>query len=76
MTSYGYAKSSPAITASTRRTSATRGRASSTSVKEAIEIGERAGVPVDVIHLKIADQKFWGRMSEVVSLIEDAGAAR
>ncbi len=42
------------------------------SVKEAIEIGERAGVPVDVIHLKIADQKYWGRMSEVVSLIEDA----
>ncbi len=42
------------------------------SVKEAIEIGERAGVPVDIIHLKIADQKFWGRMSEVVALIEDA----
>lgn len=27
------------------------------SVKEAIEIGERSGVPVDVIHLKIADEK-------------------
>jgi len=42
------------------------------SVKEAIEIGERAGVPVDVIHLKIADQKNWGRMNEVVELIEAA----
>ncbi len=42
------------------------------AVKEAIEIGERAGVPVDVIHLKIADQKFWGRMNEVVALIEAA----
>lgn len=42
------------------------------SVKEAIAVGERAGVPVDVIHLKIADQKFWGRMGEVVALIEDA----
>jgi N-acyl-D-aspartate/D-glutamate deacylase len=42
------------------------------SVKEAIEIGERAGVPVDVIHLKIADQKYWGRMNEVVELIEAA----
>ncbi len=42
------------------------------SVKEAIAIGERAGVPVDVIHLKIADQKYWGRMEEVVALIEDA----
>jgi N-acyl-D-amino-acid deacylase len=42
------------------------------SVKEAIEIGERAGVPVDIIHLKIADQKFWGRMDEVIELIEAA----
>ena len=42
------------------------------SVKEAIEIGERADVPVDVIHLKIADQTLWGRMNEVVSLIEQA----
>ncbi len=44
------------------------------SVREAIEIGERAGLPVDVIHLKIADQKFWGRMPEVVALIEQARA--
>jgi N-acyl-D-aspartate/D-glutamate deacylase len=42
------------------------------SVKEAIAIGERAGVPVDIIHIKIADQKFWGRMKDVVALIEDA----
>ena len=42
------------------------------SVKEAIQIGERARVPVDIIHLKIADEKYWGRMKEVVALIEDA----
>ncbi len=42
------------------------------SIKEAIEIGERAAVPVDVIHLKIADQKYWGRMNEVVELIDNA----
>lgn len=42
------------------------------SVREAIEIGERAGVPVDIIHLKIADQQYWGRMNEVVDLIEQA----
>ncbi len=42
------------------------------SVKQAIEIGERAGVPVDIIHLKIADEKYWGRMKEVIALIEDA----
>jgi len=27
---------------------------------------------VDIIHLKIADEKYWGRMKEVVALIEDA----
>lgn len=42
------------------------------AVKEAIAIGEQAGVPVDIIHLKIADQKFWNRMNEVVAVIEDA----
>ena len=42
------------------------------SVKEAIEIGERAEIAVDVIHLKIADQKLWGRMSEIAALIDDA----
>lgn len=42
------------------------------SVKEAIEIGRRANVAVDVIHLKIADQKLWGRMSEIVALIDNA----
>lgn len=42
------------------------------SVREAIEIGERAGLPVDVIHLKIADQQYWGRMSEAVAMIESA----
>ncbi len=42
------------------------------AVQEAIAIGERAGVPVDVIHLKIADQKFWGKMNEVIALIEAA----
>ena len=42
------------------------------AVREAIEIGERANVPVDIIHLKIADQQYWGRMAEVIGLIEDA----
>ncbi|HWB09786.1 MAG TPA: D-aminoacylase [Pirellulales bacterium] len=44
------------------------------SVKEAIEIGERAQIPVDVIHLKIADQQLWGRMGEIVALIDEARA--
>ena len=42
------------------------------AVKEAIEIGRRAGIPVDIIHLKIADQSLWRRMGEIVALIEQA----
>jgi N-acyl-D-amino-acid deacylase len=44
------------------------------AVREAIVVGERAGCRVDVIHLKIADQALWGRMNEIVALIEDARA--
>ncbi len=44
------------------------------AVREAIAIGERAGVRVDIIHLKIADQKLWGQMPRVVALIEAARA--
>src|SRR5205814_7588975 len=43
-----------------------------TAVKEAIEVGRRAGVPVDIIHIKIADQSLWRRMGELVGLIEQA----
>jgi N-acyl-D-aspartate/D-glutamate deacylase len=42
------------------------------AVDEAIAIGERAGVAVDIIHLKIADQRLWGRMREIVAKIEAA----
>jgi N-acyl-D-aspartate/D-glutamate deacylase/Leucine-rich repeat (LRR) protein len=42
------------------------------SVAEALEIGRQAGVPVDIIHLKIADHKLWGRMPELVATIRQA----
>jgi len=42
------------------------------AVKEAIAVGERAGVAVDIIHLKIADQQYWGRMNEIIALIDAA----
>jgi N-acyl-D-amino-acid deacylase len=42
------------------------------AVKDAIAVGERAGVPVDIIHIKIADEKFWGKMKDVIELIEAA----
>ncbi len=45
------------------------------SISEAIEIGRRARIPVDVIHLKIADHKLWGRMPEVIARLRDARAS-
>jgi len=42
------------------------------AILEAIEIGEQAQVPVDIIHLKIADKRMWGKMKEVCDLIEAA----
>ena len=44
------------------------------SVKQVIEVAERAGVPLDIIHIKIADEKLWGKMNEVVGLIDAARA--
>jgi N-acyl-D-aspartate/D-glutamate deacylase len=42
------------------------------AIKEAIEVGRRAGVRVEILHIKIADQQLWGKMSEVVKLVDDA----
>jgi len=45
------------------------------AVREAFEIGRRARVPVDVIHLKIAEHKLWGRMPDLVAVFEKAREA-
>jgi N-acyl-D-amino-acid deacylase len=50
----------------------TEGQGVFESVAEALEIGRRAGLPVDIIHLKIADHKLWGRMSELIGTIRQA----
>ena len=42
------------------------------AIQEAIDVGRRAGVPVNIIHLKIADQSLWHRMGEIVALIDAA----
>lgn len=52
----------------------TEGRGVFESVAEAIEIGRRARVPVDIIHLKIAEHEMWGQMPELVSSIANARA--
>jgi N-acyl-D-aspartate/D-glutamate deacylase len=44
------------------------------SVAESIAIAKGANIRVDILHLKIADKKFWGQMNEVVSMIAKARA--
>jgi N-acyl-D-amino-acid deacylase len=44
------------------------------AIQEAIAIGEKAQIPVDIIHLKIADRRMWGKMKEICTLIEQARA--
>lgn len=44
------------------------------AVDEALAIGRRARVPVDIIHLKIAEHTMWGRMPELVGRIAAARA--
>jgi N-acyl-D-amino-acid deacylase len=44
------------------------------SIREAIEIGHRAHVPVEIIHLKLADHTLWGQMSTAVQIIAHARA--
>ena len=41
-------------------------------IEEAIAIGERAGIPVHVFHIKVTGQKNFGRMKEVIGIVEAA----
>ncbi len=50
----------------------TEGEGIETAIAEALEVGEKAQVPVEILHLKIADRRLWGRMKNVCDLIEDA----
>lgn len=42
------------------------------ALKEAIEIGERAGVPIQIAHLKASGRKNWGKTAEALRIIEEA----
>ncbi len=42
------------------------------SISEAIEIGEGAGVPVHISHLKVSGQTYWSNGSQVLGLIDEA----
>ena len=45
------------------------------ALDEAIEIGRRADVPVEVYHLKAAGKRNWGKLEDAIARIERARAA-
>lgn len=47
-----------------------------TAVKEAIEVGEKAGMPVEIFHLKAAYRPGWGILMDSVKHVVDAARAR
>ena len=42
------------------------------AVDEAIGVGTGAGIPVDIIHMKIAHKKLWGRADEIIAMVQRA----
>lgn len=42
------------------------------SVRESIEIGERAGLPVEISHFKVSAKKLWGKSALTLGLVRDA----
>ncbi len=46
-----------------------------TAVDEALAIGRRAKLPVDIIHLKISEHTLWGQMPKLVAKLAAARAA-
>jgi dihydroorotase/N-acyl-D-amino-acid deacylase len=44
------------------------------AIDEALEIGSKADIPVEIWHLKVAGKENWGRMPEVVAKINAARA--
>ena len=46
------------------------------AVREAIAIGEKARLPVQITHIKLGTVGVWGKAAEVVAIIEAARQAR
>jgi N-acyl-D-amino-acid deacylase len=42
------------------------------ALREAIEIGQNAGLPVHILHIKVAGQQNWGKMADMAALIQNA----
>ncbi len=44
------------------------------AIRESIEIGEQAGLPVEISHFKISSKKMWGQTPMTIGLVRDARA--
>jgi len=44
------------------------------AIRESIEIGEQAGLPVEISHFKISNKKLWGQTPMTLGLVRDARA--
>jgi N-acyl-D-amino-acid deacylase len=44
------------------------------AIRESIQIGEQAGLPVEISHFKISNKKFWGQSDMTLGLVRDARA--
>jgi N-acyl-D-amino-acid deacylase len=44
------------------------------AIRESIEIGERAGLPVEISHFKISNKKLWGQTPATIGLVREARA--
>jgi len=42
------------------------------AIAEAIQVGKGAQIPVDIIHMKIAHKKLWGRAGEIIAMVQKA----
>jgi N-acyl-D-amino-acid deacylase len=44
------------------------------AIREAINIGKEAGIPVEISHFKVSGQQNWGRSTETIAMVEAARA--
>ena len=42
------------------------------AIEEALQVGKGAGIPVDIIHMKIAHRQLWGRAGEIIAMVQKA----
>jgi N-acyl-D-amino-acid deacylase len=44
------------------------------AIRESIQIGEQAGIPVEISHFKISNKRMWGQSPMTIGLVRDARA--